>query len=534
MTVADRRPDPGRGRRRDRALGRAVTRPDEDHGRRPAAVRRRGRRPASSDELAALVGGRRRAGAGGAPGRAGRPRRRTWSASCSAAGHDGRARRRCRTARPPRRSTSRPALWSLLGRRAFTRTDVVVGLGGGAATDLAGFVAASWLRGVPVVHVPTTLLGMVDAAVGGKTGVNTAEGKNLVGAFHPPAGVLCDLAALTTLPRAELVSGMAEVVKAGLVADPRILELVEADPASGVLDPGAAALRELVERAVRVKADVVSQDLREAGSARDPQLRAHPGPRDREGRGLPVAARRGGVGRAGVRGRAGPRGRPAGRRRRGAAPRRARRARACRRRTTRPRWPRAARRDAGGQEGPRRGAAVRRARRDRPARPARRPRRRPAGRRVREGVTRDPTCWCSTVPTSAGSARASPRSTAPPPTTTWWPPARRPAPSSGSRSRCGRPTTRPSWCGWLHEAADARDPVVLNPAAFTHYSYALRDACAALHRPAGRGAPVEPGGPRGVPAHVGGRRGGHRVDHRLRPRLLPAGAAGGRQRPRHL
>jgi len=155
-------------------------------------------------------------------------------------------------------------LWSLLGQRAFTRSDAVVGLGGGAATDLAGFVAASWLRGVPVVHVPTTLLGMVDAAVGGKTGVNTGEGKNLVGAFHPPAGVLCDLATLTTLPRAELVSGMAEVVKTGLVSDPRILELVEADP-EGALDPGGPVLRELVERSVRVKADVVSQDLREAG-----------------------------------------------------------------------------------------------------------------------------------------------------------------------------------------------------------------------------------------------------------------------------
>ena len=78
----------------------------------------------------------------------------------------------------------------------MTRSDVVVGVGGGATTDLAGFVAATWLRGVRVVHVPTTLLGMVDAAVGGKTGINTAEGKNLVGAFHEPAGVLCDLAAL--------------------------------------------------------------------------------------------------------------------------------------------------------------------------------------------------------------------------------------------------------------------------------------------------------------------------------------------------
>jgi 3-dehydroquinate synthase len=156
------------------------------------------------------------------------------------------------------------ALWSHLGRRAFTRSDVVVGLGGGAVTDLAGFVAAGWLRGVRVVQVPTTLLGMVDAAIGGKTGVNTAEGKNLVGAFHPPSGVLCDLDVLTTLPGAELVSGMAEVVKAGLVADPSILEVVE-QGGERLLDPGAAALREVVERSVRVKADVVSKDLRESG-----------------------------------------------------------------------------------------------------------------------------------------------------------------------------------------------------------------------------------------------------------------------------
>ena len=105
--------------------------------------------------------------------------------------------------------------------------------------------------------MPTTLLGMVDAAVGGKTGVNTAEGKNLVGAFHPPAGVLCDLGALTTLPRADLAAGLAEVVKAGFIADPAILELVEADP-EAALDPRGPALRELVERAVRVKAEVVS------------------------------------------------------------------------------------------------------------------------------------------------------------------------------------------------------------------------------------------------------------------------------------
>ncbi len=156
--------------------------------------------------------------------------------------------------------------WAALGRAGFTRSDAVVGVGGGATTDLAGFVAATWLRGVRVVHLPTTLLGMVDAAVGGKTGINTAEGKNLVGAFHEPAGVLCDLTALATLPRIDLVSGLAEVVKCGFVADPAMLDLVEADP-DAARDPASASLRELVERAVRVKADVVTADLRETGSA---------------------------------------------------------------------------------------------------------------------------------------------------------------------------------------------------------------------------------------------------------------------------
>ncbi|PRX98467.1 3-dehydroquinate synthase [Allonocardiopsis opalescens] len=155
-------------------------------------------------------------------------------------------------------------LWAELGKAGFTRTDAVVGIGGGAATDLAGFVAACWLRGVRAVLVPTTLLAMVDAAVGGKTGVNTAEGKNLVGAFHPPAGVLCDLDLLATLPRADHVAGLAEVVKAGFIADPAILGLIEADP-QGAARADGTHLRELVERAVAVKAEVVSADLRESG-----------------------------------------------------------------------------------------------------------------------------------------------------------------------------------------------------------------------------------------------------------------------------
>ncbi|MFD3609728.1 3-dehydroquinate synthase [Streptomyces atroolivaceus] len=154
--------------------------------------------------------------------------------------------------------------WKALGQTGFTRTDVIVGVGGGATTDVAGFVAASWLRGVRWIAVPTTVLAMVDAAVGGKTGINTAEGKNLVGAFHPPAGVLCDLAALDSLPVHDYVSGMAEIIKAGFIADPVILDLVEADP-QGARTPSGPHTAELIERSIRVKAEVVSSDLKESG-----------------------------------------------------------------------------------------------------------------------------------------------------------------------------------------------------------------------------------------------------------------------------
>jgi 3-dehydroquinate synthase len=161
--------------------------------------------------------------------------------------------------------------WQVLGQTGFTRSDAVVTVGGGSTTDMGGFVAATWLRGVKVVHLPTTLLAMVDAAVGGKTGMNTSEGKNLVGAFHEPSGVLCDLATLESLPRNELISGLAEVIKCGFIADPAILDLVEKDPAAAVM-PGSPELRELIERAIRVKIDVVVGDLKETGGSA-----GHPG-----------------------------------------------------------------------------------------------------------------------------------------------------------------------------------------------------------------------------------------------------------------
>jgi 3-dehydroquinate synthase len=156
------------------------------------------------------------------------------------------------------------ALWDALAAGGVGRTDAIVAVGGGATTDIAGFVAATWLRGIRIVLMPTTLLGMTDAAIGGKTALNTAAGKNLVGAFHPPAGVLADVSVLASLPEAEYVSGLAEVIKAGFIADPAILDLIEADPAAAA-KPGGKHEQELIERAVAMKARVVSADLREAG-----------------------------------------------------------------------------------------------------------------------------------------------------------------------------------------------------------------------------------------------------------------------------
>jgi len=154
--------------------------------------------------------------------------------------------------------------WGILGKSEFSRTDMIIGFGGGTVTDLAGFVAATWLRGVGIVQIPTTVLAMVDAAVGGKTGVNTTEGKNLVGVFHSPKAVIVDLETLATLPKNEVLAGFAEVVKCGFIADPRILEIIEEDLEAAV-DPTSESFIDVLSRAIAVKAKVVAEDFKESG-----------------------------------------------------------------------------------------------------------------------------------------------------------------------------------------------------------------------------------------------------------------------------
>lgn len=154
--------------------------------------------------------------------------------------------------------------WQVMGQADFSRTDAVIGFGGGAVTDLAGFVAATWLRGVRLIQVPTSVLGMVDAAVGGKNGINTAEGKNLVGTFYAPAAVICDLDVLDDLPRNEILAGFAEIVKAGFIQVPEILDIIEADVAA-VTDPHTPQFRRVVELAIEMKARITGEDFRESG-----------------------------------------------------------------------------------------------------------------------------------------------------------------------------------------------------------------------------------------------------------------------------
>ena len=148
--------------------------------------------------------------------------------------------------------------------RGLGRDAAVVAMGGGVVADLAGFVAATYSRGIPFVQVPTTLLAMVDASVGGKTGVDHPKGKNLIGAFHQPSAVITDTDTLSTLPERELRAGFAEIVKAALIADAAFFSWLEANAAS-LLARDAAALAHAIRRACEIKAAIVAEDEREQG-----------------------------------------------------------------------------------------------------------------------------------------------------------------------------------------------------------------------------------------------------------------------------
>ena len=364
----------------------------------------------------------------------------------------------------------------------------------------------------------------MDAAIGGKTAINIAAGKNLVGAFHPPAGVLADLDTLATLPRREYVSGLAEVIKAGFIADPVILDLIEQDPA-GAATPGGPHERELVERAIRMKAAVVAADLREAGQremlnyghtlghaierAEDYTFRHGEAVADRHGlrrgrrqAGWPAGRADGGSGTGAILAAVGlPTTLPGG----------------CWPRAAATRWPSTrrpggqhlrlvvldglarpgiladppeellARAYAGGAEH----ADGARAQRAEPGQA-----RVPRARRLRHGDLDDLRQACAATAAELGLA-----------------------------VDFRQTDDESQLIAWVHEAADGRMPIVLNPAAFTHYSYALRDALAMRTAPLVEVHYLQPRRARGVPAQLrgGGRR---RRDHRrFRVRLVPAGAA---------
>lgn len=155
--------------------------------------------------------------------------------------------------------TNADECWSFLADCKITRNDLIIGVGGGAVTDLVNFVAATWLRGTDVVLVPTTVLAMVDAAIGGKSAINTSYGKNLVGVFNDPVAVYCDTDFLSTLDPADLRAGFAEVVKCGFISDPEILQIVQQNPID-VLNYRSSEFLEVLNRAIKVKAQVVAAD----------------------------------------------------------------------------------------------------------------------------------------------------------------------------------------------------------------------------------------------------------------------------------
>ena len=164
---------------------------------------------------------------------------------------------------PGKSSATLNKIWDWLGAAGFTRSDLIIGIGGGAVTDLAGYAAASWLRGIDWVAIPTTVAGAVDAAIGGKTAINSDYGKNLIGAFHSPIKVIIDLDWFSTLSDRDFAAGLAEVVKCGFIADGKILDLLRGKKVSD-LRREQSLVKELVERSVKVKSEVVSQDFKES------------------------------------------------------------------------------------------------------------------------------------------------------------------------------------------------------------------------------------------------------------------------------
>ena len=154
-------------------------------------------------------------------------------------------------------------IWDWLGAAGFTRSDLIVGIGGGAVTDFAGFAAASWLRGIDWIAIPTTVAGAVDAAIGGKTAINSEYGKNLIGAFHSPTAVIIDVSWFDSLSDRDFAAGLAEVVKAGFISDAKILELIGTSKISD-LRANRDTVIDLITRAIKVKAKVVSSDFRES------------------------------------------------------------------------------------------------------------------------------------------------------------------------------------------------------------------------------------------------------------------------------
>lgn len=154
-------------------------------------------------------------------------------------------------------------IWERLAKAGFTRSDLLVAIGGGTVTDVAGYAAASWLRGIDWVAIPTTLAGMVDAAVGGKTGINSPYGKNLIGAFHSPISVIIDPSWLKSLSDRDFAAGLAEVIKCGFIYDEEILNLIKAKTITEIRS-NSGMVNNLIERSVRTKAKVVGEDFKES------------------------------------------------------------------------------------------------------------------------------------------------------------------------------------------------------------------------------------------------------------------------------